>query len=231
MPDPPFGELKLDVRLVGDPDRGRGRQLEGEGFDDVDDERPRAEIDRVHREHSGEPTSFGGADRESSAVEPQRKPAASPRGVGHDRGDVGENTLRHRRLQPRVREELHRLDVPFAPLAVRSRAQRGPHVNRIAHPLFGRPRAIDPHDRADDVELHPDRTPPGCTKPFSVGNLGEVCVIRGPKQPFQIRIAVSVEHHVGLEAFDPQPAEIAQRHDDAGQTVADLHPLDRDRLA
>ena len=216
MRHPPVSQLELDVGFIRDPDRLRDRQVEWQRRDGSLRERSRAEIDGVHREHSGDMPALGGPHGQRGGVDAERKTSARPRGTCHHRRDIGQNALRNSRLETGIGQKLHGLNRPFTPHRVSRGREPCLHVDRVAHPWIVRPRSDHSHDRPDHVQLHSDRPR------LSVAGTG-----RRPRagegrkeQPLKVGIAVGIELHVGFEPFHPHAAEIAERKEDAGEPVA-----------
>ena len=226
MPRAAIDDLELDVRLVGDADRGERRQVQGQRPEDLLDERTRPEHDFVHREQPGDLRRLGPPHGQPRPVETQRESAAGAGRFGEHGHDVGEHLAGHVLLEFRPREQLRRLDGPLAE-PVGGVGERRPDVHGFAHPRIGGPRAADAHDRVIHLDPHPDDAAARSARGFR-GSRRCGGGVRG-KERIEVAVVLLVECDVRAQAFDPHPPEIAEGGDDRGQAVAHLDAAHRDR--
>ena len=222
MPHPPFREMEGHICLVGDPDRWWRRQVHGEGAKHVFNERPGAEHHLVHLKQPREFRLVRPPDGKGRAVESQREPAACPRRVGEHGHDVGEHLVGDGLLEFRLLEQLNRLDRPGG-IAVGPVAERGLHVDGVAHPRIAGPGAADPHHGVFDVELQRDGSPARSLAPRRLARLA------WRQDRVEIGAMFLVKDDVGAEPLDPHAAEVAGGEQDAGEPVLHLHPVDLER--
>ena len=118
----------------------------------------------------------------------------------------------HRLLQFGLGKQLHRFDGPFG-VAVGPVGKRGSHVDRIADPRVGGPWPADLHDSVFDLETHPHHCPAWPTADHAgVGFFGR-------QDGVDVRAVLAVEGDIGLEAFHPHAAEVAEGHQDATEAM------------
>ena len=182
----------------------------------------------MHREQSREFGGFRPAHGQPGSVEAEREATARAGGIGQHRHDVGEHLVGDGLPKLCVREQLHRFDGPFAE-AIGGIGEPRPHVDRVADPRIGGPGSGDADDGVVHVHVQPHRSTTRAAGGRIACHVG--CrrrIIRGQNR-IEVRAVLPVKHQVGLQALDPHPPEVAQREQNAGQTIAHFDAADGHR--